>query len=126
MMKAFKILSSLAFVALAATVNADGDCQAPCEEQCHAFVTDVATGLQCPVDNDHAGITNTNCEAHCKTFCQAPADGCQDMCHDECQSFATDVAKDLECQVNEDDEVMEEHQCEGHCAQFCDILQSAK
>ena len=121
MMRTFKIISSLAFIALAATANADGDCQNQCENECHRFVTDVATGLECQVDDSHAGITKKHCKDHCKDFCTGTAD-------DDCRSFAPDVAEDLDCLVdsfrgsrNQLDYLIS--LCEGHCT-HCDIFGS--
>ena len=82
MMRTFKIISSLAFIALAATANADGDCQNQCENECNRFVTDVATGLECQVDDSHAGITKKHCKDHCKDFCTGTAVDCQKTCDD--------------------------------------------
>ena len=128
MMRTFKIISSLAFIALAATANADGDCQNECENECHRFVTDVATGLECQVDDSHAGITKDHCKIHCKDFCTGTAVDCQKTCDDDWYSFATDVAEDLDCLVdsfrgsrNQLEKLIS--LCEGHCT-HCDIFGS--
>ena len=66
-MRTFKIISFLAFIALAATANAD--CHDECLTECHLFATDLARDLGC-LDNDDGEVMEFNqCEGHCKHFC---------------------------------------------------------
>ena len=121
-MGVFKILSVLAFIALATTVNADAVCQANCFDECTKFVTEVANGLEDCQVTDSNSITDAKCYDHCEIVCFGTADGtgdCANDCAKGCGAWAKDLASDLDCTVDADGEAMENQSCTDHCNNVC-------
>ena len=118
----FKILSVLAVIALAATVNADLDldCQANCFGECTKFVNEVAAGLDDCQVSDSNQITNDKCHDHCELVCfDGPPEDCANECASGCGAWAKDLAADLECTADAVGEAMENEACINHCSNVC-------